>query len=79
MDPASLQPILDEFWRRAEARGAVMHEDECQAQRLSTGADTHGGCGKTRMGFTYTKEGGGTGSIGVCAVGDMAYLFPRFN
>lgn len=73
-----MQLVLDRFWRRAEPRGAAVQPDECLASPTPYGSYTHGGCGKTRVAWSYEGEDGQFGAVCVCAVGDMAYAMPRF-
>lgn len=74
----TLQEVLDRFWRRAEPRGALLQDAECTATELPGGARTHGDCGRTLVTWAYEGEDGKAGAIQVCAVGDCAYMFPRF-
>lgn len=79
--PEPLQDVLDRFWRRAEPRGALLQDEECIAGQGPTDAPTdrsHGGCGRTMVSWSYTGEKGETCAIRVCAVGDCAYMMPRF-
>lgn len=73
-----MQLVLDRFWRRAEPRGAVLQDDNCVPDDTPYGAATHGGCGQTRVSWSYESEDGQLSAVTVCAVGDCAYAMPRF-